>query len=100
MILKKTIDMYRSIGNDGRLIHSCPHISLNSEALSRDKVTKESLAEFGLVEAKRAMGIWGRHHMEAWVMYGTTNYKSSKYNHDPSMILNYESSNYIKYQKL
>lgn len=52
------------------------------------------MAEFGLVEAKRAMGIWGRHHMEAWVMDGTTDYKSSKYNHDPSMNINYESSNY------
>ena len=49
---------------------------------------------------KRAMGIMGKHHMEAWVMDGTTDYKSSKYNHDPSMIINYESSNYIKYQKL
>lgn len=52
MILKKTIDIYKSTGNDGR--H--PKNSTISEALSRDKVTKESLAEFGLVEAS---GPWG-----------------------------------------
>lgn len=54
-----------------------------SEALSRDKVTKESLAEFGLVEAKRAKrGIWGSITWKHGPMDGT-DYKSSKYNHDP-----------------
>ena len=60
----RLIDLYTSISIDyrcldGRLIQNSKHSFVHfCEALSRDKITKESLAEFGLVEAGGRVGIW------------------------------------------